>query len=193
MNLTGLGIFLYGLYSTGDLQNERSGPMSLSEGEKWMRHALAEAQLALKKDEVPVGAVVVYEDKIIGRGHNQVESLNDPTAHAEIIAIGAACNFLNSWRLSDTQLYVTIEPCAMCAGAIVLSRIDRLVYGAKDPKAGACGSLYNIVQDSRLNHQVEIVPYVLEEECGQLLREFFEKVRKKIIISGNKTNERNRK
>jgi tRNA(adenine34) deaminase len=166
--------------------------MSMDECEKWMRHALAEAQLALDKDEVPIGAVVVYEDKIIGRGHNQVESLNDPTAHAEIIAIGAACNFLNSWRLSGAQLYVTIEPCTMCAGAIVLSRIGRLVYGAKDPKAGACGSLYNIVQDDRLNHQVEIVPHVLEEECGQLLREFFEKVRKRIIISEDETNERNR-
>jgi tRNA(adenine34) deaminase len=165
--------------------------MSLGESEKWMRHALAEAQLALEKDEVPIGAVVVHEDKIIGRGHNQVESLNDPTAHAEIIAIGAACNFLNSWRLTDTHLYVTVEPCTMCAGAIVLSRIDRLIFGAKDPKAGACGSLYNIVQDGRLNHQVEIVPHVLEEECAQLLREFFDKVRKKIVIRENETNERN--
>lgn len=145
--------------------------------EKWMRHALAEAQLALKKNEVPVGAVVVYEDKIIGRGHNQVESLNDPTAHAEIIAIGAASNYLNSWRLSGASLYVTVEPCAMCAGAVVLSRIDHLIFGAKDPKAGACGSLYNIVQDIRLNHQVEIIPYILKEECGQILKEFFEKVR----------------
>jgi tRNA(adenine34) deaminase len=165
--------------------------MSLGESEKWMRHALAEAQLALEKDEVPIGAVVVHEDKIIGRGHNQVESLNDPTAHAEIIAIGAACNFLNSWRLTDAHLYVTVEPCTMCAGAIVLSRIDRLIFGAKDPKAGACGSLYNIVQDGRLNHQVEIVPHVLEEECAQLLREFFDKVRKKIVIRENETNERN--
>jgi len=155
--------------------------MSQFEDEKWMRHALAEAQLALKKDEVPVGAVVVYEDKIIGRGHNQVESLNDPTAHAEIIAIGAACNYLESWRLSGASLYVTIEPCAMCAGAIVLSRMSRLVYGAKDPKAGACGSLYNIVQDPRLNHRVETVRYVLEDECGLSLKEFFEKVRRRVI------------
>lgn len=147
--------------------------------EKWMRHALAEAQLALKKNEVPVGAVVVYEGKIVGRGHNQVESLNDPTAHAEIIAIGAASNYLNSWRLSGASLYVTVEPCVMCAGAMVLSRIDHLIFGAKDTKAGACGSLYNIVQDIRLNHQVEIIPYVLKEECGQILKEFFEKVRQK--------------
>ena len=153
--------------------------MHVSEDEKWMRHAIAEAQLALKKDEVPVGAVVVYEDKIIGRGHNQVESLNDPTAHAEIIAIGAASNYLNSWRLSGASLYVTMEPCTMCAGALVLSRIDRLVFGTKDPKAGACGSLYNIVQDIRFNHQMEIVPYVLEKECKQILLEFFEKLRMK--------------
>ncbi len=167
--------------------------MSLGECEEWMRHAIAEAQLALNKGEVPIGAVVVHEDKIIGRGHNQVESLKDPTAHAEIIAIGAACNFLNSWRLSDAHLYVTAEPCAMCAGAIVLSRINRLIFGAKDPKAGACGSLYNIVQDDRLNHQVEIVPHVLEEECAQLLQEFFEKVRKKIIIKENEINGRDGK
>ncbi len=166
--------------------------MPENQNEKWMRHALAEAQLALKKEEVPVGAVVVYEDKIIGRGHNQVESLNDPTAHAEIIAIGAACNYLRSWRLTGASLYVTIEPCAMCAGAIVLSRIDRLVFGAKDPKAGACGSLYNIVRDVRLNHQVEVVPHVLEEECGQLLKAFFEKVRRKIIERETGNNDRDR-
>jgi len=148
-----------------------------SEDEKWMRHALAEAGLALNKKEVPIGAVVVYEDKIIGRGHNQVERLNDPTAHAEIIAIGAASGYLNSRRLSGASLYVTIEPCAMCAGAIVLSRLDRLVFGAKDPKAGACGSLYNIVQDIRLNHQVQVIPYILEQECSQILESFFEKIR----------------
>jgi tRNA(adenine34) deaminase len=150
-----------------------------SEDEKWMRQALIEARLALKKGEVPVGAVVVYEDKIIGRGHNQVEDLNDPTAHAEIIAIGAAAGYLNSWRLSDASLYVTLEPCAMCAGALVLSRIDRLIFGTKDPKAGACGSLFNIVQDIRLNHQVQIIPYVLEEECSQVMQAFFEKVRQR--------------
>ena len=159
--------------------------MMQSEDEKWMRHALAEAQLALKKNEVPIGAVVVHEDKIIGRGHNQVESLNDPTAHAEIIAIGAASNFLNSWRLSGSSIYVTIEPCAMCAGAIVLSRLDRLVFGAKDPKAGACGSLYNIVQDIRLNHQVQIIPYILEQECRQILGSFFEEIRQSASESQN--------
>ena len=159
--------------------------MIQSEDEKWMRDALTEARLALKKDEVPIGAVVVHEEKIIGRGHNQVESLNDPTAHAEIIAIGAACNFLNSWRLSGCSIYVTIEPCAMCAGAIVLSRLDRLIFGAKDPKAGACGSLYNIVQDIRLNHQVQIIPYILEQECAQILGTFFEKIRQGTSESKN--------
>ena len=153
--------------------------MQENQDEKWMRHALIEAKLALKIGEVPVGAVVVYEDRIIGRGHNQIESLKDPTAHAEIIAIGAASTYLNSWRLSGASLYVTLEPCAMCAGALVLSRIDRLIFGAKDPKAGACGSLYNIVQDIRLNHQVELIPYILEEEGSQLLQVFFEKVRQK--------------
>jgi tRNA(adenine34) deaminase len=144
-----------------------------------MRQALAEAKLALKKDEVPVGAVVVYEDKIIGRGHNQVETLKDPTAHAEIIAVGAAAGYLGSWRLSEATLYVTLEPCSMCAGALVLSRIDRLVFGTKDPKAGACGSLFNLVQDPRLNHQVQVEAHVLEDECSRMLQAFFEKVRRR--------------
>ncbi len=159
--------------------------MQENQNEKWMRHALTEARLALKKGEVPVGAVVVHEDKIIGRGHNQMESLNDSTAHAEIIAIGAASNYLSSWRLSGASLYVTLEPCAMCAGAIVLSRIDRLIFGSKDPKAGACGSLYNIVQDLRLNHQVQIIPYILEQECSQILQAFFERVRQKSLEKKN--------
>jgi tRNA(adenine34) deaminase len=155
--------------------------MPESEDEKWMRQALAQAKLTLKKGEVPIGAVVVYEDKIIGRGHNRVEGLSDPTAHAEIIAIGAAATYLNSWRLSGASLYVTLEPCAMCAGALVLSRIDRLVFGAKDPKAGACGSLFNIVQDPRLNHMVQVLPGVLERESGQLMQAFFEKLRQRTL------------
>jgi len=142
-----------------------------------MRVALQEANLALKKKEVPVGAVVVYQDKVIGRGHNQTETLNDPTAHAEILAIGAAANYLNSWRLSEAVLYVTLEPCAMCAGAIVLARMKKLVFGAFDPKAGACGSLYNLVQDKRLNHQVEVVPEILKEDCSALLQTFFKELR----------------
>jgi len=148
-----------------------------NQDEKWMRVALQEANLALKRKEVPVGAVVVYHDKVIGRGHNQTETLNDPTAHAEILAIGAAANYLNSWRLSEVVLYVTLEPCSMCAGAIVLARMKKLVFGAFDPKAGACGSLYNLVQDGRLNHQVEIVPEVLKEDCSALLQAFFKELR----------------
>lgn len=151
--------------------------MAENQDEKWMRVALQEANLALKKKEVPVGAVVVYKDKIIGRGYNQTETLNDPTAHAEILAIGAAANYLNSWRLSEAVLYVTLEPCAMCAGAIVLARMKKLVFGAFDPKAGACGSLYNLVQEGRLNHQVEVVPEVLKEDCSALLQAFFKELR----------------
>jgi len=158
-----------------------------SDDRRWMKEALKEAKLAYKKKEVPVGAVVVYEDKIIGRGHNQVESLKDPTAHAEILAIGAASNFLGSWRLSQASIYVTVEPCIMCAGAIILSRIDRLIFGTKDPKAGACGSLYNLVQDIRLNHQVQIVTDVLKEECAFLLDSFFKEIRKKNSDESNQS------
>jgi tRNA(adenine34) deaminase len=152
--------------------------MAENQDEKWMRVALQEASLALEKKEVPVGAVVVYQDKVIGRGHNQTETLNDPTAHAEILAIGAAANYLNSWRLSEAVLYVTLEPCAMCAGAIVLARMKKLVFGAFDPKAGACGSLHNLVQDGKLNHQVEVVSEVLNEDCSALLQAFFKELRK---------------
>jgi tRNA(adenine34) deaminase len=147
--------------------------------EKWMEFALREAQASFEKKEVPIGAVVVFEDKIIGRGHNQVETLNDPTAHAEILAIGAASNYLNSWRLEGCSLYVTVEPCSMCAGAIVLSRMERLIFGVFDKKAGACGSIFNIVQDIRLNHQVLITPFVKEKECAEVLQRFFQKLREK--------------
>ena len=146
---------------------------------QYMRIALREAKKAFDAGEVPVGAVVVdREGRVIGRGHNQVESLQDATAHAEIIAIGAASNALGSWRLEGATLYSTLEPCTMCAGALVLSRIDRLVFGAFDPKAGACGSLQNIPQDTRLNHLVPISAPVLEEECGGLLVSFFRALRK---------------
>ena len=151
--------------------------MAENQDEKWMRVALQEATLALRKKEVPVGAVVIYQDKVIGRGHNQTETLNDPTAHAEILAIGAAANYLNSWRLSEAVLYVTLEPCAMCAGAVVLARMKKLVFGAFDPKAGACGSLFNLVQDGRLNHKVEVVSEVLKEDCSALLQSFFKQLR----------------
>jgi len=150
---------------------------------RWMKEALKEAGRALKINDVPVGAVIVFENQIVGRGHNQIESLNDATAHAEILAITAASNFTGSWRLNGATLYVTIEPCVMCAGAISLSRLDRVVFGAFDPKKGAAGSLYNILQDEWLNHRVEITPNVLTEECSGLMSEFFQKVRKNKISS----------
>ena len=146
-----------------------------------MRAALREAHASLAKDEVPVGCVIVHEGLIIGRGHNQVEALQDATAHAEILAIGAASNARGSWRLSGCTLYVTLEPCAMCAGAIVLSRLERLVFGADDPKAGACGSLLDVTGERRLNHRVQITSGVLADECGELLREFFRKRRKSAL------------
>jgi tRNA(adenine34) deaminase len=142
-----------------------------------MEFALREAEQAFKRKEVPVGAVLIQENRIIGKGYNQTESLRDPTAHAEIIAITAAATYTGGWRLENCTLYVTLEPCPMCAGAIIMSRIARLVYGASDPKAGACGTLYNIVQDSRLNHRVEMTTGVLEQRCSDLLKDFFAKVR----------------
>jgi len=143
-----------------------------------MRAALQEAQKAYKEDEVPIGAVIVYRERIIGRGHNQVEGLQDPTAHAEILAIGAAAGFLHSWRLEGATIYVTIEPCPMCMGAIILSRLDRLVFGAPDPRFGACGSVVNIPEDYRLNHKIEVTSGVLRDECSWLLSSFFQKLRK---------------
>ncbi len=142
-----------------------------------MESAIREAEQASKRKEVPIGAVIVHEGRIIGKGYNQTETLQDPTAHAEIIAITAAASGLGSRRLEGCTLYVTLEPCAMCAGAIVLARIPRLVYGTADPKAGACGTLYNIVQDKRLNHRVELVAGVLEPRCSAPLKEFFRVVR----------------
>jgi len=149
----------------------------MTEDERWMDSALREAGLAYRRKEVPIGAIVVHKSRIIGKGYNQIEVLHDPTAHAEMIAITAAATQLGSRRLEHCTLYVTLEPCAMCAGAIVLARIPRLVYGAADPKAGACGTLYNIVQDNKLNHQSEVVTGVMEEKCSALLREFFASVR----------------
>jgi len=145
--------------------------------ERFLEAALAEARAAEDEGEVPIGAVVVHRGRVIGRGRNRVEATQDPTAHAEIIAIGAASQTLKSWRLDEATLYVTLEPCHMCAGAIVLARVSRLVYGARDPKAGACGSLAMVPQDLRLNHRVEVVPGVLSDECGALLSEFFRKRR----------------
>lgn len=141
--------------------------------ERFMQAAIAEALAARDEGEVPVGAVVVRGERIIGRGHNQRERLNDPTAHAEMLALTAAATFVAGWRLDGCTLYVTLEPCAMCAGAIVLARVERLVFGAADPKTGACVSLYNIPTDERLNHRVTLGEPVLAGECAELLQQFF--------------------
>jgi tRNA(adenine34) deaminase len=146
--------------------------------ERFMEAALAEAREAAKEGEVPVGAVIVWDGRIIGRGHNRVETAQDPTAHAEILAIGAAAQTVKTWRLDEATLYVTLEPCHMCAGASVLARIARIVYGARDPKAGACGSLAMVPQDLRLNHRIEVLHGVLAEECGALLASFFQSRRR---------------
>ncbi len=138
-----------------------------------MRAALDEARLS--SDDVPVGAVIVdASGTVLGVGHNEREATGDPTAHAEIVALRAAAARVGSWRLSGTTLAVTLEPCTMCAGALVLARVSRLVYGAVDPKAGAAGSLWDVVRDRRLNHRLEVIGGVLDDECAALLREFFE-------------------
>jgi tRNA(adenine34) deaminase len=146
--------------------------------EYWMELALREAELALTRDEVPVGAVIVLDGLVIAKGSNQTEMLQDPTAHAEMIAITAAAAHLSSRRLEGCALYVTLEPCAMCAGAVVLARIPMLIFGAYDPKAGACSTLYTITNDTRLNHRAHTEGGVLEEKCSGILKEFFLKKRK---------------
>ncbi len=142
--------------------------------EPWMRRALDLAQRAFEENEVPVGAVIVHQDRIIGEGYNQREALNDPTAHAEMIAITQAAETLGSWRLIDCVLYVTLEPCPMCAGAIVQARLPTVVYGTTDPKAGACHSLFQLTDDVRLNHRATVLGGVLQEDCKRLLQEFFQ-------------------
>jgi tRNA(adenine34) deaminase len=149
------------------------------EHEYYMREALKEARSAREHADVPVGAVIVHEKKIIARAHNQVEMLKDPTAHAEMLAITQAASALSSERLTEAILYSTLEPCVMCAGALVLARVKIIYYGARDEKAGACGSVLDIVGDDRLNHQVKVVHGLLAEEAELLLREFFKCVRQK--------------
>lgn len=145
-----------------------------------MREALKEAYLALREDEVPVGAVIVYKNRIIARGHNQVERLRDPTAHAEMLALTSATNYINTKWLKGASIYVTIEPCAMCAGALVLARIDQVFFGAADPKAGACGSVLNVCTNPKLNHRIIVKGGICAGECASLIKEFFEKKRKRI-------------
>ncbi len=147
------------------------------EDERLMRLAIEQAQIAEENGDVPIGAVIVYQEQVIGKAYNQRQQLQDPTAHAEIIALTQAAAFMENWHLNGCTMYVTLEPCPMCAGALVLSRMDRLCYGCSDPKSGACGSLYNIVQDQRLNHRVEVISGVMEEQCRQQLQKFFAKRR----------------
>jgi tRNA(adenine34) deaminase len=142
-----------------------------------MKLALEEAAAALEENEVPIGAVIVHEGRVVARAHNQREQLHDPTAHAEMIAITQAAAALGSWRLEGCTLYVTLEPCPMCAGAILQARIETLVYGAADPKAGAVHTLYRLLEDARLNHRSLVVSGVLVEECGRILTQFFQKQR----------------
>lgn len=153
-------------------------PFFLKDDEEAMRAALHEARRALEEREVPVGCVIVHDGSIVGRGHNQVERLADATAHAEIVAIGAASTALQSWRLSECTLYVTLEPCAMCAGAMVNARVGRVVYGALDPKAGALGSVLDVFGTPRLNHRPATTSGVLAEEAGALLTAFFDRQRR---------------
>jgi tRNA(adenine34) deaminase len=150
----------------------------MTKDEFYMGKAIAQAKIAAAVGEIPIGAVIVYADKVIARAYNLRESLPCATAHAELLAIEKACRALERWRLTDCTLYVTTEPCPMCAGAIVNARMTRLVYGCDDPKAGAVRSLYAIADDPKLNHQVEVVRGVRAEECSQLLKDFFRKRRK---------------
>jgi len=149
----------------------------MSKAKEYMRGALKEAERALEEDEVPVGAVIVYKDRIIAKAHNQIKRLKDPTAHAEMIAITQAASYLKNERLLNSSVYVTVEPCPMCASAMVLARVKRLIYGAPDPKMGACGSVFNLANNKKLNHRIKIKKGVLAEECSRLIKDFFKKKR----------------
>ncbi len=153
--------------------------MELQEKEFFMREALKEAQKAYDQAEVPIGAVVVLNGEIIGRGHNLREKEQDATLHAEIKAIRQANQHLGSWRLEDCELFVTLEPCPMCSGAMILARMKRVVFGAFDPKAGTAGTFMNLLQDSRFNHQVEVEQGILEDECKEILQTFFKGLRER--------------
>ncbi|HKJ05544.1 MAG TPA: tRNA adenosine(34) deaminase TadA [Geopsychrobacteraceae bacterium] len=149
----------------------------MEQDQTYMQAALAEARIAKSKGEVPIGAVIVHDDKIIGRGLNLRETSNDPTSHAEMVAIREAAEQIGHWRLLDTTLYVTLEPCVMCMGAIILARIPRLVYACRDPRAGAVGSIYDFSRDERFNHKVEVTEGVLGAECSEMLSGFFRELR----------------
>jgi tRNA(adenine34) deaminase len=151
----------------------------LEQGYLFMKEALKEAKKAYKKDETPVGAVIVKDGRVIARGHNEKELKNDPTNHAEIIAIRKACKKLNTWRLNECDMYVTLEPCAMCAGAIIQARVGRLFIGTSDPKAGAVGSVIDILGVEKFNHKVDVCYGLLMEECSKILKDFFKELRQR--------------
>jgi tRNA(adenine34) deaminase len=146
---------------------------------RYMTYALREAEKAYDAGEVPVGCVIIHNGEIIGKAHNLRETLQDPTAHAEVLAITQAANHLKSWRLEDTHLYVTLEPCAMCSGAIILARLATVHFGATDPKAGCCGTLMNLLEDSRFNHQPEVTGGLMADPCGEILSSFFRSIRER--------------
>lgn len=146
----------------------------MSQHEIWMQYAYREAEKAYEKGEIPIGAVIVFDNMIIGKGHNQIETLKDPTAHAEIIALTSAAEYLTSKVLLGCTMYVTLEPCSMCAGAIVLAKLDALYFGAYDNKSGACGSVLNITNNKALNHRLSVTGGIMDDKCGELLRSFFD-------------------
>ncbi len=155
------------------MNNEAVKSLLNDADDRFMRAAIEAAKIAEENGDFPIGAVIVYKNQIIGKAYNLRELLNDPTAHAEIIALTQAAAFMENWHLNGCTIYVTLEPCPMCAGALVLGRLDRLVYGCDDPKSGACKSLYNIVTDGRLNHRLEVTSGVLQEQCREQLQGFF--------------------
>ena len=167
------------MFTLNRIEEKYYGARSLMiEHEAYMRLALKEAKTAFEKDEVPVGAVIVYKGQVIARAHNQIKMLKDPTAHAEMIAITQAAAHLKNERLNECDMYVTIEPCPMCAGAMVLARIRTLYYAAEDPKSGAAGSALNVLDNKKLNHKVKVVPGILRDESRALVQEFFKKKRR---------------
>lgn len=160
------------------MPDEKISTIDFQSDQRYMRMAIDQAYIAEENGDVPIGCVIVHQNRVIAKGYNQRELLNDPTAHAEIIALTQASEYIGSWRLTGCTIYVTLEPCPMCAGALVLGRLDRLVYGTDDPKTGAVKSLYNIVQDTRLNHRLEVTSGILQDECQKQLQAFFQKRRR---------------
>jgi tRNA(adenine34) deaminase len=163
---------------------KRRNGNDMDQHHQWMIEAIGEAEKARLKHEVPIGAIIVHKERIIGRGHNLRETTLDPTAHAEMIAIREASAALGSWRLLDCRLYVTLEPCPMCAGAIVQARVPQIIYGAPDPKAGCAGTLMNLLQEERFNHSVDIISGVMVEQSAALLSDFFRELRHARKING---------